>query len=134
MKGTAPRSRRRAGWVLVAGVLAGCFESPVVGEVSLDLSTPNQDDGAVSFVVSVAAPDEIRGASAACSGCQLVYQRVGSQELRGVVLGDLAPGPVVRLAVSQAAPNQAYRIQIVEVASRQFQVRPPAGYDLLVRR
>jgi hypothetical protein len=101
--------------------------------VTLVLSTPNTNDGAVSFVVRVAAPNEVTGASAACNGCEVFYTKVSSTELRGIVTGDLVAGPVVRLAVSQGGPNAPYRLDVLEVANRQFDVVPPAGYTLTVQ-
>ncbi len=114
--------------------LAGCFDGPAAGEVTLSLVTPNADDGAVSFVVMVAAPNEVTGASAVCTGCDVFYTRVSGTELRGIVTGDLVAGPVVRLAVSDAGPNQAYRVDVLEVSNRQFSTPSPNGYNLTIQR
>ena len=127
--------RRRFGMLLAALVLAlASCDGPSAGEVTLILTTPNSDDGAVSFAVRVAAPNEVTGATAACTGCEVFYTKVSATELRGIVTGDLAPGPVVRLAVTQGGPNEAYRLDVLEVANRQFDVVEPAGYTLTAQR
>ena len=118
----------------VACALAlSCFDGPVAGEVTLSLTTPATDDGEVAFAVTVAAPNEITGASAACGGCEVFATRVSATELRGIVTGDLAAGPVVRLAVAQAGPNQVYQVQVLAVASLGFAERTPVGYTLAVQ-
>ncbi len=120
--------------VFLASTLAlSCFDGPTAGEVTLSLTTPNTDVGALAFVVTIPAPNEITGASGACAGCDVFYTRVSATELRGIVTGDLVAGPVVRLAVAQAGPNQAYRVQVLAVASRQFAERAPSGYTLTVQ-
>lgn len=124
---------RRALALLTSALALSCFDGPAAGEVTLSLLTPNTDDGAVAFVVTVPAPNEITGASAACSGCELFSTRVSATELRGIVTGDLSAGPLVRVAVSQAGPNQAYLAQLLSVASRQFAVRASGGYTLSVQ-
>jgi len=119
--------------LLVSALVLSCFDGPVAGEVTLSLTTPNTDDGAVSFTVTVPAPNEITGATAACDGCEVFATRVSATELRGIVTGDLPAGPVVRLAVSQAGPDQLYRVQVLAVASRQFEERAPTRYTLSVQ-
>ncbi len=103
-------------------------------QIKREPGTPNADDGAVSFVVMVAAPNEVTGASAACVGCDVFYAKVSRTELRGIVTGDLVAGPVVRLGLSEAGPNQAYRVDVLEVTNRQFALRSPGGYNLTVQR
>ena len=82
--------------LLVSALVLSCFDGPVAGEVTLSLTTPNTDDGAVSFTVTVPAPNEVTGATATCDGCEVFATRVSATELRGIVTGDLPAGPVVR--------------------------------------
>lgn len=124
---------RRALAVLLLGVVSACFDGPAAGEVTLSLTTPNTDDGALAFVVSVPAPNEITGATAACGACEVFYTRVSATELRGIVTGPLVTGPVVRLAVAQAGPTQVYRFAVLSAASRVFAERGPVGYTLSVQ-
>jgi len=122
--------------MLLAGLtlaLASC-DGPSAGEVTLVLRTPNADDGAVAFAVTVPAPNEVTGATAACDGCDVFYTRVSSTELRGIVTGNVVAGPVVRLTVMQGAPYEAYRLDVLEVANRQFDEVPATGYTLTAQR
>lgn len=121
---------RRALSLLASALAVSCFDGPSAGEVTLSLTTPATDDGAIAFVVTVPAPNEITGASPACGGCEVFTTRVSATELRGIVTGDLSAGPVVRLAVAQAGPNQVYRVQVLAVASRGFAERSPTSYAL----
>lgn len=125
--------RPRLAWAVGLLVLAGCFDGPTAGDITLVLSTPNADDGAISFVVTTARPNEILGAEALCPGCSVFVSRVGPTQLRGAVVGDVTGGPLVRLRVSNAGPNQAYRTEVLEVASRAFDLRSPAAYRLAVQ-
>ncbi len=123
----------RRALALLALTVLGC-DGPTAGEVTLVLATPNANDGAVTFTARVAAPNELTGASGGCAGCEVFYARVSRTELRGIVTGDLVAGPVVRLSVTDAGPSHAYRVDVLEVANRQFAVQPPAGYNLTVQR
>jgi hypothetical protein len=124
---------RRALALFATALALACFDGPTAGEVTLSLTSPNMDDGVVAFAVQVPAPNEITGASPACSGCEVFTTRVSATELRGLVTGDLPSGPVIRVAVAQAGPDQVYRVQVLSVASTQFQERAPAGYTLSVQ-
>jgi hypothetical protein len=117
-------------WLVAAGGLAGCLEGPVAGEVTLKLVTPYADDGAVSFSVQVAAPNELTGASPACDSCEVFFVKVSPTELRGIVVGNLGNGPIVRVGVTDAGPSQVYRIELLEAASGTFAARQTTGYDL----
>ncbi len=125
--------RQRLVWAVGLLMLAGCFDGPTAGDITLVLSTPNADDGAISFIVTTARPNEILGAEALCSGCSVFLSRVGATQLRGAVVGEVTGGPLVRLQVSNAGPNQAYRTDVLEVASRTFDPRSPAAYRLAVQ-
>src|SRR3972149_3952994 len=93
---------------LASALVLSCFEGPTAGEVTLSLKTPNADDGAVAFVVTIPAPNEITGASAACDGCDVFTTQVSATELRGIVTGDLSAGPAggVGGARAGAEPRQ----------------------------
>ena len=123
---------RRWLWLAVSAMGLSC-DGPTAGEVTLSLNTPNADDGAVAFAVNLPAPNEITNVSAACGGCEVFATRVSATELRGIVTGDLAAGPLVRLGVSQAGPHQAYRAEVLAVATRQFAERAPSRYTLSVQ-
>ena len=125
--------RRR--WILAgAGLLAfACLDGPTPGEVTLGLQTPNQDDGAVSFRILVSAPNEVTGVTATCDSCMAFVSRVSATELRAIITGNLAAGPVARIAVLDGSPNQAYSVRVLEIASRTLTPRDVTGYTLSVQ-
>lgn len=128
------RSRLRAGAAIALLAALGCIQEPAPRELTLSLLTPNADDGAIRFTVSTAAPNRILSATAACEGCRVFYHAVSEVEFRVIVTGPLKPGPVARLLVSDAAPVSAYRVDVQEVAARNFETRKPTGYTVLAER
>jgi hypothetical protein len=128
------RARFLAGAAIACVGFLGCIGEPAPRELTLTLITPNSDDGAVMFTVTTAAPNRIVSATAACEGCKLFYHQVSEVEFRVVVTGPLRPGPVARLSVSDAAPVGAYRVDVHEVAARDFQSKKGTGYRVIVER
>jgi len=122
-------------WLLIGGALLAlaCLDGPTPGEVTLALQTPNQDDGAVSFRITVSAPNEVTGVTATCDSCLAFVSRVSATELRGIITGNVAAGPVARVSVLDGSPNQAYRVQVLEAASRTYAPRDVTGYTLSVQ-
>jgi hypothetical protein len=117
-----------------AALLAvACLDGPTPGEVALVLQTPNQDDGAVSFSITTSAPNELSGVAATCDSCDVFVARVSATEIRAIITGNLAAGPVARVAVLNGSPNQAYQVEVLEVASRTFAPRAVAEYTLSVQ-
>jgi hypothetical protein len=125
--------RRR--WLLAcAGLLAlGCLDGPTPGEVTLALQSPNQDDGAISFVIKAAAPNEVTGVTAICEGCDAFVARVSATELRAILTGNLTAGPVARVTVMDGSPNQVYSAELIDVSSRTFAPRDVSRYGLSVQ-
>lgn len=121
-------------WFLPASLALGCIDEPAPREVTLRLLSPNSNDGAVLFTVRTAAPNQILGAVPSCEGCKVFSYPVSEVELHVIVTGPLKPGPVARLVVSNAGPLAAYRIDLREVAARDFQPRKAAEYGLVVER
>lgn len=127
---------RRARWFvpLVLLVLGACLDAPTAGEVSVELTTPNTDDGALMFVVHAAAPTELTGATGACQGCQAFVHAVNAHEFRVIVTGPLVAGPIARLQVANAAPTTALRVEVGAVARRNYETRSASGYRLQLVR
>lgn len=126
--------RRFTTLALLLGMAAlGCDSGPAVGEVEFDLLTPNTDDGAVQFTVTAAEGQTLTAVAAACGGCQVFAQSSGDREIRGVLVGDIAPGPVLLVTVSDVKSKQAYSATVDAVAARDFSVRDPGGYSLSIR-
>ena len=127
---------RHARWFvpLVLLVLGACLDAPTAGEVSVELTTPNTDDGALLFVVHAAAPTELTGATGACQGCQVFVHAVSATEFRVIVTGPLVTGAIVRLQVANAAPTTALRVEVRAVARRDYRTRSASGYSLQLVR
>lgn len=125
----------RRGWTLAcaASLAVACLDGPTPGEVSLVLQTPNQDDGAVAFTITASAPNEVTGVVATCDSCDAFVARVSATELRAIITGSVAAGPVARIAVMDGSPNQAYSVRVLEVASRAYAPRNVTGYTLSVQ-
>jgi hypothetical protein len=129
----------RAHWLL--GVMAAlslgaaCTDDPNsgaarAGSVSLRLTTPYADDGALLFEVS---GPQIDSARAVNGSLQLFTRRVGSSTLAGVVVGAVANGTVVTLQVPDVGAAAGYSARVIEVADRHDALRASlTGYTLAV--
>ena len=127
-------TRRVAGLGLLAvlALLSGSCSGPVAGELTISLVTPNSDDGAIVVRVTASESKEITSAMVACGGCRIFMEQPSATELRAVVTGDLAAGPLVRVSVTDTKQPSSYTAQITAVAGRTFQVRSASGYSLTV--
>jgi len=105
-----------------------------VGEVTFDLTTPNQDDGAIQFVVTAVEPATLLAVNAACTGCTVYAIPTGETEIRGVLTGPVVPGAALRVTVSDVGNRSAYAATVVAVANRAYAVRSIEGYGLTVGR
>jgi hypothetical protein len=115
----------------VALVLAGgCDSGPKAGEVVFNLTTPNLNDGAIQFRLTAAAPNTLDGVTAGCAGCQVFTEAVSETEIRGVLIGNVAPGQALRVLVSDRKARDAYTGQVVAVASRTYALGSTTGYSL----
>lgn len=119
---------------MTALALAGCIDGPTAGEVTVDLVTPNADDGAVMFTVQTAAPNQLLGATGACAACLAFVHAVSDTEHRVIVTGPLAAGPIARLQVSNTSPTVVFRVELRQVARRDYAIRATGGYGLTVQR
>jgi len=112
-------------------MLSGCDSGPKAGEVVFNLTTPNQDDGAVQFRLTTAAPNTLDGVTAACAGCQVFTEVVSATEIRGVLIGNVVPGEALRVLVSDRKATQTYVGLVVATASRTYGLRGASGYALM---
>jgi hypothetical protein len=110
-----------------------CKEGPKAGELQVDLTTPNSDDGAVQFTAIAAATFTLSGATAACSGCKLFVVKVSDSQYKGVVTGNIGAGALLRLGVSDTRKPANYSIVINAVSSRTFVIRSASGYSATLR-
>jgi hydroxyethylthiazole kinase-like sugar kinase family protein len=112
---------------------ATCQESapaPVAGELTVNLTTPNNDDGALLVRVTGSGANTISGGSAACAGCKLFFAQVSDTEFRAVITGTINAGAVARVAVSDVNNPASYSAQILDAASRTYVRRATTGYSL----
>jgi hypothetical protein len=113
-------------------VFAGSCSGPVAGELTISLVTPNSDDGAILVRVTASESKEVTSITVVCSGCTIFKEQPSATEVRAVVTGNLAAGPLVRIGVSDTKSPDAYSAQVQQVASRTYQVRATSGYALTV--
>jgi hypothetical protein len=105
---------------------------PTAGTLTVSLTTPHADDGAIRFTVTGPFVTTPRAASPG----HLVYTRQRSpQELDVVVLGDLQSEAILILPVRDTRTAPDYRVTITEVATRANALRTDlTGYSTLVLR
>ncbi len=117
---------------LVALALAGCG-GPEAGELVIDLTTPNNDDGAIQFTITATPGKEVASVTAACTGCQVFTRSVSVTELRGIITGPITRGSVLRVTVSDIGKPEAYTARVLQVASRSYDLRSTtAGYRFTI--
>lgn len=123
------------GLVLAATVGCGGGDSsteapgPTPGTVTVSLTTPRTDDGAILFTVS--GPDMTQ---LAASSATLYFRH--AQEgttITAVLVGDIAGGALLTFHVPDVAATGAYTASIQQVADRSNALRGSlAGYTLTV--
>lgn len=116
---------------IVALIGLAC-DGPTEGELTLELVTPSNTDGAILFRVDVAESKSVTGITAVCSGCQVLSYSPSDAEFYGVVTGSLGAGSVARLSVSDINTPDAYTISILEIAGRDRRIRSDVGYGLSI--
>ena len=105
---------------------------PQAGSLTLRLTTPHVDDGAMTFQVSGPAIDN---ATAANASLRLFTRRVDGSTVVGAVVGTLADGAVITLHVPDVGAAARYSATVLEVADRQDALRAAlTGYELSVTR
>jgi hypothetical protein len=112
------------------GLVAPACDGPTAGELSIDLLTPSNSDGAILFKIETPSSKELGDVTATCSDCQAYAFRVNESELYCAVTGSLMSGPLVRIVVSDASVRSAYAVTILEIAGRDHRLRSAVGYDL----
>jgi len=114
---------------------AGCANDPTAGApragtLSVRLTTPHADDGAMAFEVS---GPPIDSAVVANASLRVFTRREGGSTIVGAVVGALGNGAVVRLYVPDVAAAAGYTARVLEVADRRDLLRASlAGYALTV--
>jgi len=117
---------------LTTGVDGGGSTGPTAGTLTVSLTTPNADDGAIRFTLTGPFVTTPRAASPG----HLVFTRQrSSQELDVVVVGDLQSEAILILPVRDTRTAPDYQVTITEVATRTNALRTDlTGYGTLVLR
>jgi hypothetical protein len=122
--------------VIVAGALACGDETDIggpssnEGPVTVSLATPNLSDGAV--LISITGPGLLEARPA--NSTYRVYWRLASaSEMRVLVLGNIAEGPLCTVRVPDARSASGYSGSILQVADRANELRTSTDdYSLTV--
>lgn len=129
------RSRWTLLMVAALSVGAACSDDPTAGvtqagTVTLRLTTPHADDGAVLFEVS---GPPIDSATADNASLRLFTRRAGETTIIGALVGVVTNGAEVTLHVPDAGAAVGYTAEVLEVADRENALRTSlAGYALTV--
>lgn len=107
---------------------------PVQGTVTIHLSSPHADDGALLFTVTAPEGQTIDTVTAACSGCRAFMGRSGDLRVSVAVVGALPAGAVAQMVVSDTRQPSRYQTGLLEVAARSHALRSLDGYALTVER
>ena len=120
--------------VAALAVVTGCGgeSGPTPGELTVRLTTPNADDGAMVLVLS--GPGPITNVAAASAGT-LVHARDAGGAVRVAVFGSIASGDLIHFSVPDVEQASSYQTTIQEVADRGNVLRPGAtAYTLSIVR
>jgi hypothetical protein len=111
---------------------AACAAGPEAGDLTFDLATPNQDDGAIQFVITATPPEGVVTVRAACTGCRVFTAALNDTEIRGVLTGTVVPGAALSVTVTDMRKTELYAAQVVAVATRAYALRTAEGYALSI--
>ena len=95
-------------------------EPPIPGLIVVTLTTPAQDDGAALFTITGPGLSSVQTANA---NYNLAWRLASSSEIRILVVGDIASGPVVTMQVGDVRRIGEYTGVTIEVADRTGQLR-----------
>lgn len=102
------------------------------GPITVSLTTPSRDDGALLLVVTGSG---FTGATATSTANTLVWRRVSDTETRVAVVGNIVNGPLFTVEAPEGTAASAFTAAVSEVADRADAVRASTtGYSLSVSR
>ena len=117
---------------LAVAIVAGCDSGPQAGDLTVQLVSPVEDLGALSFSITATEPTMIDTVTAACAGCTVFTIRISGSEMQGVVTGDIGPGAVLRVSVSDTKVPEAYVGQVLEASAPDYELVPITGMGLTI--
>jgi hypothetical protein len=102
----------------------------VPGTLTISLTTPNTDDGAM--LLEIAGPASVAELTSPVQGA-LVYTRANGNSSRVAVFGSLGAGALLRFSVPDVNAVQQYAAQVIEAADRGSALRANVtGYKLTI--
>jgi len=102
------------------------------GPITVSLTTPSRDDGALIVVVTGSA---FTGATAASAAYTLYWRPVSGTETRVAVVGNIVAGPLFTVTAPSGTAASEFTATVSEVANRADALRAStAGYSLSVAR
>ena len=106
-------------------------DEPTPGNLTIALTSPNSDDGAIKLTIAgPVAPTAIT----ASAGLELFQSGPIGTSTTVIVTGDLAAGPLLTIAVADTRKDEDYSATVVQVASETYALRTNAGYSLAVSK
>lgn len=121
----------------ITGVALACGDSgtepdtPVPGELTVQLTTPTDSEGAVVLTVTGPGLSAVSAAGSAASA----HINVSGTTARIAVFGQIQNGPVARLAVPDTRAVSSYKASVTEVADRANALRSGlTGYTVKLTR
>lgn len=131
----ATRQSLRVIALVALTVLPACGSEtapPTSGTATVSFVTPNADDGAV--LVALTGPG-VRDAQSSSFAYKAYWRVVSANELRLLIVGNLAAGVVATVTVDDLTKLGQYHATVLEVASRADVVRSStAGYGFTLTR
>jgi hypothetical protein len=117
----------RVGSLLLAGLFAlgACshdISGSTGGTLTVNLASPNRDDGAVLFTVSGGPIDSV-----ASPGHQIYAARLDSNTLRLIVTGDIVSGTIATIYLADMHLASSYSATVNQVAARGSYVQHDAA-------
>jgi len=114
---------------MVALILtAGCSNNtgPIAGALTVSLSSPHGDDGAVLLTVVGGPVDSVES-----TGYPLYSARSGGDTLKFIVTGNLGSGAIARVHIPDSRQASRYSARLAQAAARgTYAPHDPAGYTL----
>ena len=109
---------------------SGSTTGPAEGVLTLELRSPNSDDGAVLFTLTGGPVEAIES-----EGHSVYSTVIDPGTTRIVIAGDLGSGTLARIRIADRDQAAQYAGVVEQVAQRSsFAQRDPAGYQLRVIR
>jgi hypothetical protein len=102
------------------------------GPVTVSLTTPSADDGALLLIVTGPGLSAVLPAS---SAYQVYWRLANATETRVIVVGDIVAGPIFTATAPAGVAASQFAASVTEVSTRADALRPSAaGYSLSATR